>query len=59
LARRRSFCRRRRSGLGITLTALLVPPLLARIQAEETAAKFGAEYETYRARTSRLIPWRF
>jgi hypothetical protein len=40
------------------ITALLIPPLLARIRAEETLlrAQFGAEYEAYRARTSRLIP---
>jgi protein-S-isoprenylcysteine O-methyltransferase Ste14 len=33
-------------------------PLLARIDAEERLlrSQFGAEYEAYRARTSRLIP---
>lgn len=48
-----------RSGVGLLLTALLIPPLLARIQAEEALlhAQFGAEYEAYRSRTSRLIPW--
>jgi protein-S-isoprenylcysteine O-methyltransferase Ste14 len=47
-----------RSGIGVLLAALLVPPLLARINAEERLLKsqFGAEYEAYRARTSRLIP---
>jgi protein-S-isoprenylcysteine O-methyltransferase Ste14 len=47
-----------RSGIGVVLTLLLVPPLIARMDAEETllAGWFGAEYETYRARTSRLIP---
>jgi len=47
-----------RSGVGVLLTALLVPPLLARIRAEEALlrAQFGGEYDAYRARTSRLIP---
>ncbi len=47
-----------RSGVGLLLTALLIPPLLARIRAEERLlrSQFGAEYEAYRARTSRLIP---
>jgi protein-S-isoprenylcysteine O-methyltransferase Ste14 len=47
-----------RSGIGVLLAALLVPPLLGRINAEERLlrSQFGAEYEAYRARTSRLIP---
>ena len=47
-----------RSGVGILLTVLLVPPLLARIHAEERLlqAQFGDEYDAYRRRTSRLIP---
>jgi protein-S-isoprenylcysteine O-methyltransferase Ste14 len=47
-----------RSGVGVLLTALLVPPLLARIRAEERLLRtqFGDEYDAYRARTSRLIP---
>ena len=47
-----------RSGVGILLTVLLVPPLLARIHAEERLlqAQFGGEYDAYRRRTSRLIP---
>lgn len=47
-----------RSGAGVLLTALLLPPLLARIRAEEKLLheQFGSEYEAYRARTSRLIP---
>jgi protein-S-isoprenylcysteine O-methyltransferase Ste14 len=47
-----------RSGVGLLLTALLVPPLIARINAEEQLllSEFGAEYEAYRARTVRLIP---
>ena len=47
-----------RSGVGVLLTALLIPPLLARIRAEERLLRtqFGAEYDAYCARTSRLIP---
>ena len=47
-----------RSGVGVLLTALLLPPLVARIRAEETLlrAHFGREYEAYCSRTSRLIP---
>jgi len=48
-----------RSMIGILLMAFTIPPLLARIRAEETLlkAQFGDEYEIYRTRTSRLIPW--
>jgi protein-S-isoprenylcysteine O-methyltransferase Ste14 len=47
-----------RSGVGVILTALLIPPLVARIHAEERLlrSQFGREYEAYRSRTSRLIP---
>jgi protein-S-isoprenylcysteine O-methyltransferase Ste14 len=47
-----------RSGVGLLLTALIIPPLIARIRAEERLLRteFGAEYDAYRARTSRLIP---
>src|SRR5262249_6662184 len=47
-----------RSALGVLLTALLIPPLLARIGAEERLlrSQFGAEYDAYRSHTSRLIP---
>jgi len=47
-----------RSAIGVGLVALLLPPLLARITAEERLLRdnFGAEYEAYRARTARLIP---
>ena len=50
-----------RSVVGVLLAALTIPPLLARIRAEETLlrAQFGAAYDAYRARTSRLIPWLF
>jgi protein-S-isoprenylcysteine O-methyltransferase Ste14 len=42
----------------VLLTALLIPPLFARIGAEERLlrSQFGAEYDAYRSRTSRLIP---
>lgn len=48
-----------RSGVGLLLTALTLPPLLARIGAEERLLRtqFGEEYDAYRARTWRLIPW--
>lgn len=47
-----------RSGVGLLLVLLTLPPLLARIRAEEALLRshFGAEYEAYCARTSRLIP---
>jgi protein-S-isoprenylcysteine O-methyltransferase Ste14 len=47
-----------RAGIGVLLTALMVPPLLARIGAEERLLRtqFGDEYGAYCARTSRLIP---
>jgi protein-S-isoprenylcysteine O-methyltransferase Ste14 len=48
-----------RSGVGVLLTGFIIPPLLARIYAEERLlrSQFGGEYDTYCARTSRLIPW--
>ena len=47
-----------RSSVGVALTALLLPPLIARMRAEEAllGEHFGAEYEAYRARTWRLVP---
>jgi len=47
-----------RSWAGVLLAALLVPLLLARIRSEEALlrAQFGAAYDAYCARTSRLIP---
>lgn len=48
-----------RAGVGLVLTALFVPPLVARMNAEEKLlrSQFGAEYDAYYARTWRLIPW--
>jgi protein-S-isoprenylcysteine O-methyltransferase Ste14 len=47
-----------RSVIGVVLAALLVPPLAARIGAEERLLRtqFGDEYDVYCRRTSRLIP---
>jgi protein-S-isoprenylcysteine O-methyltransferase Ste14 len=47
-----------RSGVGVLLTVLLIPPLLARIDAEENLlhSEFGDNYNVYRSRTWRLIP---
>jgi protein-S-isoprenylcysteine O-methyltransferase Ste14 len=47
-----------RSGVGLVLTALMVPPLVARIRAEEKLlhSQFGGEYDAYCAHTWRLIP---
>lgn len=48
-----------RSGVGILLVALTMAPLWARIASEEALllSQFGAEYETYRSRTWRLMPF--
>ena len=48
-----------RSGIGVLLTGLLLPPLLARIRAEEALlqSQFGPEFDAYRSSTTfRLIP---
>ena len=47
-----------RAGVGVLLTGLLIPPLLARIRAEERLlhSQFGADYDAYCTRTARLIP---
>lgn len=48
-----------RAVAGVVLALLLLPPLVARMHAEERLlrAQFGAEYEAYFARTWRLVPW--
>jgi protein-S-isoprenylcysteine O-methyltransferase Ste14 len=42
----------------LLVTALLIPPLVARVRAEERLlrSQFGGEYEVYCNCTSRLIP---
>jgi protein-S-isoprenylcysteine O-methyltransferase Ste14 len=44
-----------RSGVGVLLAALLIPPLIARMRAEEMLLRtqFGAEYDAYCGRTMR------
>jgi protein-S-isoprenylcysteine O-methyltransferase Ste14 len=48
-----------RSGVGVAIAVMMLVVLLARIQAEERllSETFGAEYDAYRARTWRLIPY--
>ena len=48
-----------RSGVGVIIAVLMLIVVLARIQAEERllSESFGAEYDAYRARTWRLIPY--
>jgi protein-S-isoprenylcysteine O-methyltransferase Ste14 len=48
-----------RSGVGVALTLSMIIPLVARMRSEERllADRFGEEYEAYRARTWRLIPY--
>lgn len=50
-----------RSGVGLILVAMLLPPLLARILSEERLLRdqFGAEYAAYCARTWRMVPGLF
>lgn len=47
-----------RSGVGVLLAMLLIPPLLARMRAEEALlrSQFGAEYDAYCAVTPRIVP---
>lgn len=45
------------SGVGVLLTLLLIPPLIARIDAENLLrAQFGDEYNAYCSHAWRLIP---
>lgn len=48
-----------RSSVGVALIALVPIPLIARMRSEEKLLRehFGAEYESYFARTWRLIPF--
>jgi protein-S-isoprenylcysteine O-methyltransferase Ste14 len=47
-----------RSGVGVLLTALMIPLSLARIRTEEglLGSEFGRDYQVYCGRTWRLIP---
>ena len=47
-----------RAGVGLLLLALLAPPLISRMNAEERllGMQFGDEYRAYAQRTSRLLP---
>jgi len=47
-----------RAGVGVLVTALMLVPLIARIRAEERLLReyFGPEYDSYVARTWRLLP---
>jgi protein-S-isoprenylcysteine O-methyltransferase Ste14 len=47
-----------RSGVGVMLMLLIIPPLIARIRAEEALLRtqFAGEYDAYCARTWRLLP---
>ena len=48
-----------RCWIGLFIVAGFLPLLLARIKAEEAllATAFGEEYEVYRRRTWRMVPW--
>jgi len=52
------WCLAFRSGVGVLLTGLLIPPLIARTRAEERLLcdHFGAEYDACRSGTWRLLP---
>ena len=47
-----------RSGAGVILAALIIPPVLARIRSEEALlrAQFGEQYDAYCRHTARLVP---
>jgi protein-S-isoprenylcysteine O-methyltransferase Ste14 len=47
-----------RSGIGLILGAVMIPPLIARIHSEERLlqSQFGDAYSDYRQRTWRLLP---
>ena len=48
-----------RSLPGVAIALLMVPPIVARMNSEEAmlGSQFGAEYEAYRSRTWRLVPF--
>lgn len=47
-----------RSGIGVLVSLLLIPPLVARMNAEEALleSEFGERFTEYRRRTWRLVP---
>ena len=48
-----------RSGVGVIIAVMMLVVLLARISAEERllSETFGPEYDAYRSRTWRLVPY--
>lgn len=48
-----------RSGIGVLVSLLLIPPLVARMNSEEALleSEFGERYSDYRRRTWRLLPF--
>jgi protein-S-isoprenylcysteine O-methyltransferase Ste14 len=48
-----------RSGIGVLVSLLLIPPLVARMNSEESLleSEFGDRYADYRRRTWRLLPF--
>ena len=48
-----------RSGAGLLLGLLMIPPIVSRMTAEEhlLVARFAGEYTSYRQRTWRVLPW--
>jgi protein-S-isoprenylcysteine O-methyltransferase Ste14 len=48
-----------RSAIGVLVSLLLIPPLVARMNSEEAllASEFGEQYTEYRRRTWRLVPF--
>jgi protein-S-isoprenylcysteine O-methyltransferase Ste14 len=48
-----------RSAIGVAVSLLLIPPLVARMNSEEALLEsdFGARYSDYRRRTWRLLPF--
>jgi protein-S-isoprenylcysteine O-methyltransferase Ste14 len=48
-----------RSGIGVLVSLMLIPPLVARMNSDEAllASEFGERYVDYRRRTWRLLPF--
>jgi len=48
-----------RSAIGVAVSVLLIPPLVARMNSEEALleSEFGERYSDYRRRTWRLLPF--